>query len=58
MLEIQVGVKTKFKYDLQGLFATEIIYLSLNIKMFCPWTCLVPRHKRFMNIKKRNYQKH
>ena len=36
MFEIQVGAKSKFKYELQGLFATERIYLSLNIKMSCP----------------------
>ena len=36
MFEIQVGAKTKFKYELQGLFTTEIIYRSLNIKMSCP----------------------
>ena len=36
MFEIQVGTKTKFKYELQGLFTTERIYLSLNIIMF--WT--------------------
>ena len=35
MFAIQVGAKTKFKYELQGLFATERIYLSLNIKMSC-----------------------
>ena len=26
MFVIEVGVKTKFKYDLQGLYATERIY--------------------------------
>ena len=36
MFEIQVGEKTKFNYELQGLFTTERIYLSLNIKMTCP----------------------
>ena len=36
MFEIQVGATTKFNYELQGLFATERIYLSLNIKMYCP----------------------
>ena len=33
MFEIQVGTKTKFKYKSQGLFTTERIYLSLNIKI-------------------------
>ena len=36
MFEIQVGTKSKFKYESQGLFATEKMYLSLNIKMSCP----------------------
>ena len=36
MFEIQVDAKTKFKYELQGLFTTERIYQSLNIKMSCP----------------------
>ena len=36
MFEIQVGAKTKFKHELQGLFPTERIYLSWNIKMSCP----------------------
>ena len=36
MFEIQVGAKTKFKYKLQGLLTTEIIYLFLNIKNSCP----------------------
>ena len=35
MFEIQVGAETKLKYELQGLFTTERIYLSLNIKMSC-----------------------
>ena len=36
MFEIQVGATTKFNHELQGLFTTERIYLSLNIKMYCP----------------------
>ena len=35
IFEIQVGAKTKFKYELHGLFTTERIYLSLNIKTSC-----------------------
>ena len=31
MLVIQVGVKTKFKYELQGFLLTNMIYQSLNI---------------------------
>ena len=41
MFVIQVGVKTQFKYDLQGLLVTERIYQSLSIK------CLVRR--RFLS---------
>ena len=29
MFEILVGAKTKFKYELQGLFTTDRIYLSI-----------------------------
>ena len=36
MFEIQSGAKTKFKYEVQGLFTTEIIYQSLNIKTSWP----------------------
>ena len=36
MFEIQSGAKTKFKYEVQGLFATERIYQSLNIKTSWP----------------------
>ena len=36
MFVIQVGAKIEFKYELQGLFATERIYQSLNIKTSCP----------------------
>ena len=50
MFEIQVSAKTKFKYELQGLFTTEIIYLYLmhstpyiislmhlqSLKLLCP----------------------
>ena len=32
MFKIQVGAKTQFKYELQGLFTSERIDLSLNIK--------------------------
>ena len=32
MFEIQVGRKTKFKYEVQRLFTTARIYQSLNIK--------------------------
>ena len=32
MFEMQVGAKTKIKYELQGLFTTERIYMSLNRK--------------------------
>ena len=56
MFVIQVGTKTKFKYELQGVLETERIYQSLNIKMSCPKTRLVRTHKHSMNIKKRNYQ--
>ena len=43
MFEIQVGVKTKFKYELQGLFTIERIYQSvfehknvLSVDLSCP----------------------
>ena len=32
MFEIQSGAKTKFKYEVRGLFTTEIIRQSMNIK--------------------------
>ena len=41
MFVIQVGGNTKFKYELQGLFAIEIMNQSLNIKTYCSWSCLV-----------------
>ena len=53
-----MGAKNKFKYELQGFFATERIYLSLNTKNVLSVEGLIPRHKRLMNNKKRNYQKH
>ena len=31
MFEIQVGARTKFKYELQGLLTADRIYLPLNI---------------------------
>ena len=31
MFEIQSGARTKFKYEVQGLFITERINKSLNI---------------------------
>ena len=33
MFEIQSGARTKLKYEVQELFATERINQSLNIKM-------------------------
>ena len=33
MFEIQSGARTKFKYEVKGLFTTERINQSLNIKM-------------------------
>ena len=33
MFEIQGGATTKFKYEVQGLFTTEMINQSFNIKM-------------------------
>ena len=36
MFVLQVGTKTKFKYELQGLLTTEMIYQSLNIQVSCP----------------------
>ena len=36
MFEIKVGARTKFKYEVQGLFTTEKIYPSLNVKMSWP----------------------
>ena len=36
MFEIQMGAKTKLKYELQELLTTERIYLSFDIKIFCP----------------------
>ena len=45
MFVIQVGAKTTFKYELQGVLVTERICQSLNIKMSCPQTRLVRIHK-------------
>ena len=33
MFEIQSGAKTKFIYELQGMFTKERLYQALNIKM-------------------------
>ena len=33
MFVIQVDAKTKYKYELEGLFATDRMYQSLNIKL-------------------------
>ena len=36
MCVIQVGVRTKFTYELEGLFASERIKEPLNALMSCP----------------------
>ena len=36
MCVIQLGDRTKFTYEIEGLFATERIKNSLNAKMSCP----------------------
>ena len=36
MFEIQSGVRTKFKYEVQGLFTTKMTNQSLNIKTSWP----------------------
>ena len=33
MFVIQVDVKNKYKYELEGYFATDMMYQSLNIKL-------------------------
>ena len=42
MFMIQVGVKTKFNYDLQGLLVTEIIYQSLVLLLLTFCLLLLP----------------
>ena len=36
MFEIQSDTWTKFKYEVQGLFTTEMINQSLHVKTFWP----------------------
>ena len=35
MCVIQSGVRTKFKYEIEELFATERVQDYLNAKMYC-----------------------
>ena len=58
MFEIQSGAKTKFKYEVQGLFTKDMIYQSLIIKTSWAKTYLDRRHKCLMNIEKRKVPKH
>ena len=44
MCVIQVGVRTKFTYEIERLIAAARIKESLNAKMSCPYTHPVRRH--------------